>query len=142
MFAVVLVEAWQVEVVGSRVARVAVGGAVRWAAPEAKALGGSTPFKLQVRALSFHGALFCQTRVHGVEWVQRLCVECCSGVMYCFAVALNVLCPASGNLHLTCCALHSALSLNPVVMRSVCHVVCMHLKPAPICGLSPEMRVV
>jgi hypothetical protein len=44
----VLVEAWQVEVVGSRVAKAGLLGAVRWAAPEAKALAGSMPFKLQV----------------------------------------------------------------------------------------------
>ncbi|KAF8065809.1 hypothetical protein HT031_002869 [Scenedesmus sp. PABB004] len=42
-----LQEAWQVEVVGSRVARAGLVGAVRWAASEAKALAGSTPFQLQ-----------------------------------------------------------------------------------------------
>uniref|UniRef100_A0A383W124 MHD domain-containing protein n=1 Tax=Tetradesmus obliquus TaxID=3088 RepID=A0A383W124_TETOB len=42
-----LCEAWQVEVAGSRVLRAGLVGAVRWAAPEAKALAGSTPFKLQ-----------------------------------------------------------------------------------------------
>lgn len=41
-------ETWQVEVVGSKVVRAGLVGAVRWAAPEAKALAGSTPFKLQV----------------------------------------------------------------------------------------------
>jgi hypothetical protein len=45
----VLCESWQVEVAGSRVLRAGLVGAVRWAAPEAKALAGSTPFKLQVR---------------------------------------------------------------------------------------------
>lgn len=42
-------EVWQVEVVGSKIVRAGLQGAVRWAAPEAKALAGSTPFKLQVR---------------------------------------------------------------------------------------------
>jgi hypothetical protein len=55
----VLVEVWQVEVVGSRVARASLVGAVRWTAPEAKALAGSTPFKLQVCAV-FCMALFFQ----------------------------------------------------------------------------------
>jgi hypothetical protein len=41
-------EFWQVEVVGSKVVRAGLFGAVKWAAPEAKALAGSTPFKLQV----------------------------------------------------------------------------------------------
>lgn len=40
-------ETWQVEVVGSKVVQAGLVGAVRWAAPEAKALAGSTPFKLQ-----------------------------------------------------------------------------------------------
>jgi hypothetical protein len=41
-------EFWQVEVVGSKVVRAGLFGAVKWAAPEAKALAGSTPFRLQV----------------------------------------------------------------------------------------------
>jgi hypothetical protein len=40
-------EFWQVEVVGSKVVRAGLLGAVKWAAPEAKALAGSTPFRLQ-----------------------------------------------------------------------------------------------
>lgn len=41
-------ESWQAEVVGSRVVRAGLLGAVKWAAPEAKAIAGSTPFALQV----------------------------------------------------------------------------------------------
>eukprot|EP00878_Enallax_costatus_P034901 GHUV01038844.1.p1 GENE.GHUV01038844.1~~GHUV01038844.1.p1 ORF type:complete len:430 (+),score=127.81 GHUV01038844.1:269-1558(+) len=40
-------ESWQIEVLGSKVLRAGLVGAVRWAAPEAKALSGSTPFRLQ-----------------------------------------------------------------------------------------------
>lgn len=45
-------ESWQVEVVGSKVVRAGLLGAVKWAAPEAKALAGSTPFRLQVGSSS------------------------------------------------------------------------------------------
>eukprot|EP00878_Enallax_costatus_P019529 GHUV01020603.1.p1 GENE.GHUV01020603.1~~GHUV01020603.1.p1 ORF type:complete len:186 (+),score=36.10 GHUV01020603.1:623-1180(+) len=44
-------ESWQIEVLGSKVLRAGLVGAVRWAAPEAKALSGSTPFRLQVNHL-------------------------------------------------------------------------------------------
>jgi hypothetical protein len=45
-------ESWQVEVVGSKIVRAGLLGAVKWAAPEAKALAGSTPFRLQVGSLT------------------------------------------------------------------------------------------
>lgn len=54
-------EAWQVEVVGSKIVRAGLMGAVKWAAPEAKALAGSTPFKLQVRAA-------CAVNCHACGW--------------------------------------------------------------------------
>jgi hypothetical protein len=41
-------ETWQVEVVGSKFVRAGLVGAVKWAAQEAKAIAGSTPFRLQV----------------------------------------------------------------------------------------------
>lgn len=43
-----LQETWQIEVLGSKVLRAGLVGSVKWAAPEAKALSGSTPFRLQV----------------------------------------------------------------------------------------------
>eukprot|EP00775_Hariotina_reticulata_P010746 gene10746-10902_t len=42
-----LQECWQVEVCGSKILRAGLTGAVRWAAPEAKALSGSVLFKVQ-----------------------------------------------------------------------------------------------
>eukprot|EP00879_Flechtneria_rotunda_P020285 GHRR01021333.1.p1 GENE.GHRR01021333.1~~GHRR01021333.1.p1 ORF type:complete len:553 (+),score=155.38 GHRR01021333.1:577-2235(+) len=42
-----LAESWQAEVVGSRIMRAGLVGAVKWVSTEAKALSGSIPFQLQ-----------------------------------------------------------------------------------------------
>jgi hypothetical protein len=84
----VLRETWQVEVVGSRIVRAGLVGAVKWAAQEAKAIAGSTPFRLQVRIVAqhthSHAALTAHGRVAGlIERLQLVAVACaCCGVRH------------------------------------------------------------
>lgn len=59
---------------GSKVVQAGLVGAVRWAAPEAKALAGSTPFKLQVSVVYWIYASHGKTKF-GPACVQLFCCQ-------------------------------------------------------------------